>query len=127
VDAFDDLPDVLGCLKYVMNVNSANYEDSLIGFDFPSHFGTQSAVARVYFARLQRAPEGSDHSTAQGGYNVIKGCRMRLGEFCGIEAIVLGNSSMDTEHYGLRLPRQASESKRPRPPLNLNLGHIDGI
>jgi hypothetical protein len=127
VNAFDGLPDVLGSLKYVMNVSSANYQNSLIGFDFPSHFGTQSAVASIYFARFQRAPEGSYHSTAQGGYNIINGCRMRLGEFCGIEAIVLGNSSMDTEHYGLRLPRQASQSKRPRPPFNLNLGHIDGM
>ncbi|MGA6988235.1 MAG: hypothetical protein WBZ01_19400 [Terriglobales bacterium] len=54
-----------------MNVNSANYQDPLIRFDLPSHLSTQPAVARIYFARIQRAPEGSDHSTAQGRHNVI--------------------------------------------------------
>jgi hypothetical protein len=63
VDALNDLSDEFGFDKEVMNMNSANYQDSLIGFDFPSYFGTQPAVARVYFARFQRAPEGSDHST----------------------------------------------------------------
>jgi hypothetical protein len=47
-----------------VNVNSANYQNSLIGFDFPSYIGTQPAVARIDFARIQRAPEGSYHSTA---------------------------------------------------------------
>ena len=39
--------------------------------DFPSYLGTQPAVARVYFARFQRAPEGSDHSTTQDSHNVV--------------------------------------------------------
>jgi hypothetical protein len=54
-----------------MNVNSANDQDPLIGFDLPSHLSTQPVVARIYFARIQRAPEGSDHSTTQGSHNVI--------------------------------------------------------
>jgi hypothetical protein len=72
VNSFHGFPGLLGSIKKVVNMNSANYQDPLIGFDFPSHFGTQSAIACVYFARFQRAPEGSKHSTAQGSYNVIK-------------------------------------------------------
>jgi hypothetical protein len=71
VDALNRLPDEFGFIKEEMNVNSANYQNSLIRFDFPSYFGTQPAVARIYFARFQRAPEGSDHSTTQGSHNVI--------------------------------------------------------
>jgi hypothetical protein len=59
-----------------MNVHLANYQNALIGFDFSSHFGTQPAGARIYFARLQRAPEGSEHSTAKGRHNIIDGCGM---------------------------------------------------
>jgi hypothetical protein len=71
VDALNGLPDEFGFIKEEMNVNSANYQDPLIRFDLPSHLSTQPAVARIYFARIQRAPEGSDHSTAQGRHNVI--------------------------------------------------------
>jgi hypothetical protein len=52
-------------------MNSANYQNPLFGFDFPSHLGTQPAAARIYLARIQRAPEGSDHSTTKGGHNII--------------------------------------------------------
>ena len=55
-----------------MNVNFCNYQNPTIGFDFPYHFGKQPTVACIYFARFQRAPEGSEHSTTQGGYDIIK-------------------------------------------------------
>ena len=38
-------------------MNPANYQNPLIRFDFPSHFGTQPAIAGIYFARIQRAPD----------------------------------------------------------------------
>jgi len=72
VDAFYGFSDLFGSIKYVMNVHLCNYQNPMIGFDFPSHFGLQPAVACIYFARLQRAPEGSEHSTTQGGYDIIK-------------------------------------------------------
>jgi hypothetical protein len=110
-----------------MNVNSVNYQNPLIRFDFPSHFGTQPAIACIYFARIQRAPEGSDHSTTQSGDNIIERCRMRFGQFCWIQSIMLGNGSMNAEDYWLRLPLQVRDSKRSRPPFNLNVGHIHWI
>jgi len=118
---------MLGSSKYEVNVNSANYQDALIGFDFASYVGTQAAVAGIDFARIQRAPEGSNHSTAQGGYNIIDRCRMRFGEFGWIQAIMLSDGSMNAEDYGLRLTGQVGNSKRSRPPFNLNVGHIGWI
>jgi len=88
-----------------MNVNSTNYENPLIGFDLPTYFGMQPAVARVDFARIQRAPEGSKHSTTQGGHHIIERRRMRLGQLCRVQAIMLGNGSMDAEDDWLRLSR----------------------
>src|SRR5260370_12074671 len=44
-----------------------------------------------------------------------------------MQAIMRGNGSMDAKHDGPRLPRQVRYSKRPRPPFNLNLGHIHWI
>jgi hypothetical protein len=113
VNALHRFPDLLNCFKQVMNVHSADYQGALLGFDLPSHFGMQPSVTGIYLARFQRAPEGSDHSTAQSGHNVIESCRMRFGEFCWIETIMLGNGSMDTERHALRLPGQLSPSKGP--------------
>jgi hypothetical protein len=106
VDAFHGLRSRLGSLKEVVDVNSANYQNPLVGFDFLPDIGTQPTVACIYFARIQRAPEGSDHSITQGGHDIIKRCRMRLGQFCWIEPIMLGNGSMNAEDYWLRLPGQ---------------------
>jgi len=127
VDAFHGFPGLLGSIQEVVNVNSANYQNPLIGFDFPSDVSTQPAIARIYFARIQRAPEGSNHSTTQGGHNIIERRRMRFGQFCWIQAIMLGNGSMNAEDYWLRFTGQVRYSKRSRPPLNLNVGHIHWI
>jgi len=124
VDAFYGFPGVLGSIKQEVNVNPANYQDPLIGFDFASYVGTQAAVASIDFARIQRAPEGSDHSTAQGGHNIIDCCRMRFGQFGWIQAIMLGDGSVNAEDYWFRLAGQVGDSQRSRPPFNLNVGHI---
>jgi hypothetical protein len=112
VDALNDLSDEFGFIKEVMNVNSANYQNSLIDFDLPSYLSTQPAVARIYFARIQRAPEGSDHSTAQGGHNIIERRCVRFAQFCWIQSIMLGNGSMNAEDYWLRLAWQVRYSER---------------
>src|SRR5713101_3592675 len=65
VNAFHGFSYPPGSIEQKMDVDSANHQNSLIGFDFSSNFGTQPAVACIYFARFQRAPEGSDHSTTQ--------------------------------------------------------------
>jgi hypothetical protein len=127
VNAFHGFPGLLGSIKQVVNMNSVNYQNPLIGFNFPSHFGTQPAVARIYLARFQRAPEGSDHSTTKGGHDIIKRCRMRFGQFSWIQAIMLSNGSMNAENYWLLLPWQVRYSKRSRPPFNANVGHIHCI
>jgi len=127
VNAFHSFPRLLGSIKQVVNMNSANYQNPLIGFDFPFHLGTQPARARIYFARFQRAPEGSDHSTTEGGHNIIERCRMRFGQFCWIQAIMLGNGSMNAKENWLLLPWQVRYSKRSRPPFNPNVGHIHWI
>ena len=84
-----------------MDVNFANYENSVIRFDFPPHISTQLSVARVYFARFQRAPEGSEHSTAEGGHHIVQCCGVRCRKLRGIDAIMFGNGPMHTEHYKL--------------------------
>jgi hypothetical protein len=111
VDAFHGFPGLLGSIQEVVNVNSANYQNPLIGLDFPSDVSTQSAIARIYFARIQRAPEGSNHSTTQGGHNIIERRRMRFGQFCWIQAIMLGNRSMDAKDHWLRFTGQVRYSK----------------
>ncbi|MGA8539845.1 MAG: hypothetical protein WB566_10120 [Terriglobales bacterium] len=124
---FHGFTGLLSSLEQEVNVYSANYQNPLIGFDFPSYFGAQAAVARIYFARFQRAPEGSDHSTTKGSHNVVNSCRMRFGEFCWIHTIMLSNGSVDAERHRLRLPWQMRDSKRSQTAFNPNIRHIDWV
>jgi hypothetical protein len=52
---------------------------------------------------------------------------MRFGQFCWIQAIMLGNGPMNAKDYWLLLPWQVRYSKRSRPSLNPNVGHIHWI
>jgi hypothetical protein len=127
VDTFHDFSISSIRIEKEMNVDFADDQNTLVGFYLACHIGAEPAIAGVDFARFQRAPEGSNHSTAQGGYNVIKRRRVRFGQFRGIHAIMPGDGSMDTEDNWLRLARQPRYSQRPGPPFNLNFGYINRV
>jgi hypothetical protein len=127
VNPFYGFAGVLGASQQEVNVNAANYQHSLIGFDFAAYVGPQAAVGGIDFARIQRAPEGSEHSTTQGGDHIIEGCRVRFRELGWIQAVMLSNGTMNAEDDWLRLPGQVRDSKRARPPFNLNLRDIRWI
>jgi hypothetical protein len=105
MDTFHGLSIACIRIENEVNVYLADHQNTLVGFYLARHLSTESAVACVDFARFQRAPEGSAHSTAQSGHNVIKRRRVRFGQFRWIDAIMLGDGSMDAEDNRLRLAR----------------------
>ena len=114
-------PGLVGSSQYIMNVNSANDQNSLIGFDFPSNFGTQSPIARVYFARFQRAPKGSNHSATGSGHDIIDGCGVRFAYFVFVNPVVFCNRPMDAERDGFLFPGEIRQTQRACAPVEMNV------
>ena len=52
-------------------VNSPNHQHALFTFNLAADTGYEPAVARVNFARFQRAAESSQHSAGGGGNDVV--------------------------------------------------------
>jgi hypothetical protein len=95
--AFCRLTLVFSNLQLVLNMNALDNEHSILRLlDFSTNLACQSTVG-FNFARLQRAPEGSEQSTGNRGDQIIDGGGMGLAEVLRSNSVVLGNSSMHTE------------------------------
>jgi len=64
--------------KRKVDVNPSNYQHTLVSFNLAADGGGEPAVARVNFARFQRASESAQHSAGRGGNDVIDRCRVRF-------------------------------------------------
>jgi hypothetical protein len=89
----------------VLDVNASDDEHTIFRFlDFSANLSRQFSVC-LDFARLQRAPEGSQQSTCDGCNQIINRCRMGLSEILGLHSIVLGNGAMHAKDHRLGFPR----------------------
>src|SRR5689334_8662948 len=77
--AFDGLAHIFRSSKLHLDMDPANDQHAVFSFDLSANVSSQPATAGIDFARLQRAPEGSEHSPAGRSDNVVQGCRVRLG------------------------------------------------
>jgi hypothetical protein len=96
VHSFDDLWVDPVSLQFVVNVNPLDDQNLALELDLTSRLTGEPAIACVYLARLQRAPEGSRQSAAGGGDNVVE--RGGIGRrIPGINAVVLRYLRMDSK------------------------------
>ena len=96
---FRSLPVLFRDCEFVVYVNAFDDEHAVLClFDFPTNFAGQLAV-RLDFARLQRAPEGSEQSTRYGRNQIIDGRGMGLSKVLCLHSIVLRNRSMHAEDH----------------------------
>jgi hypothetical protein len=96
VHSFDDLWVDPVTLQFVVNVNPLDDQNLALELDLTSRLTGEPAIACVYLARLQRAPEGSRQSAAGGGNNVVE--RGGIGRrIPGINAVVLRYLRMDSK------------------------------
>jgi hypothetical protein len=72
VHAFDDRRVDPIPLQFVMNVDALDDQNLVLKLDLTTRLTDEPAIACVYLARLQRAPEGSCQSTAGGGDNIVE-------------------------------------------------------
>jgi hypothetical protein len=82
--------------QFVVNVNPLDDQDLAIELDLTPRLTGEPALACVYLARLQRAPEGPSQSTAGGGDNIVE--RGGIGRRnSGINSVVLGYLRMNAK------------------------------
>ncbi len=92
------------CRQVIEDVNAPDHQHVIFRLDLASYFRRQVFIARIYFTRLQRAPEGADQSTSGSGDDIIKRRCVRLGDFRA-NAVVLGDGSVNAEPYWLSFSR----------------------
>ena len=83
------------------HMNPADDKYSLVPLHFARYISYQPAVAGINVTRLQRASEGSDHSTGRCGDGIVQRGRVRLFNQGWINFVVLRNGAMDAERHRL--------------------------
>jgi len=74
--------------------------------DFTADFAPEAAILGIDFARIQRASKGAQHSTAEGGDDVVNRGGVRLRQAALVDTVMLCNPTMNAEHHGLRFARK---------------------
>jgi hypothetical protein len=87
-------------------MHTLDYQHTSIVLDFTADFAPEAAILGVDFARIQRASKGAQHSTAEGGDDVVDRGSVRLRQAALVDAIMLCNPTMNAEHHRLRFARQ---------------------
>jgi len=94
--------------------------------DVSTNFARQLAISNNV-ARYQRAPEGSNQSTAHRGNQIVYGRGMRLTYLFRLSSIVFGNGPMNAEDHPLRFARNISIADRPLLSFNRGFRDIDNL
>ena len=102
--SFDGLAHTFRCVYCERNVNAADHKNAFFGFDFPTNARRQASLIRIDLARCQRAPEGSQQSAGSCRYDIVDGCSVRFADFVHIDAIMLGDITVDAERHRLFFP-----------------------
>ena len=110
----------------VDDVDAPYHKHTIFGLYLAPDFSRQMFIARIDLARLQRAPEGADQSTAGGGHNIVERRRMRLGNLRA-DAVVLGDGPMHAESHRLPLRRQISQPQRAELALDTYARNIGDV
>ena len=98
-----------GTLERKDHVDSAQHEHAVLHFDFAVSHGRQGAFTRHDPARLQRAPQGAEQSTAGRRDDVVDRRRVRVGHFT-LDAVMTSDWSVSAEAHRLRFGRQMRQT-----------------
>jgi hypothetical protein len=127
MDAFDRFAILFGSADCHRNMNAADNQHPVLGFNLATDIGGQAAFACIDLARLQRAPEGSHHSAARSSYDVIQGGCMRARQLAFIHSVVLCDRAVNAELDRAFLTGKLSNSPWTPPPLDVNVGNVSDI
>jgi len=137
VHAFDDRRVDPIALQFVMNVDAFDDQNLVLELDLTSRLTDEPAIACLYLARLQRAPESPCQSTAGGGDNIVERggigrgvprvnsvvlCHLRMDSKCNrtLACRQEGLPDWSLESYNLDL-RGVNDVTHDAPPLRLGM------
>jgi hypothetical protein len=92
--------------QIVGHVHTFDYQHASIVLDFTANFAAETSILGIDFARIQRASKGAQHSTAEGGDDVVNRGGVRLRQAALVNTVMLCNPTMNAEHHGLRFARK---------------------
>jgi hypothetical protein len=92
--------------QIVGHVHTFDYQHASIVLDFTANFAPETAILGIDFARIQRASKGAQHSTAEGGDDVVNRGGVRLWQAALVDSVMFCNPTMNAEHHGLRFAPQ---------------------
>ena len=106
------------------DMDAANDEDVVFGFDLAGGFPDEPFLSRRYSARFQRAGKSARQSTGGAGHHVIEGGGVG-GEGVGRDLVVRGDGAVYTKGHRLRLRREERLADRPFLPFDPHVGTVD--
>ena len=127
VHAFHSVAHVIRRAKLEIDMDSPNHQHTVFTFDLSANIGREPAVARIDFARFQRAPEGSNHSACGSRDDVINRRRVRFAECILIDSIVFCDRTMYAELDRRVLTGQFCEAQRSFAPFQVNVRYINNV
>src|SRR5262245_41775948 len=93
-------------------MNPADHKNTIFRLDFAACFCDKFASARVDFTRLQRASEGSQHSTRRCRNDVVNRGGVRFSQGRNIYSIVLCDRTVNAEGDDMVLAGQMRSAQR---------------
>ena len=103
VHFFDRVADVLSGGQAMVDENAANDENAVLRLDLTTHVAGQCSLSCLDIPRCQRGGKGALQSGGRGRDDIIQRGRARLFDGSRIQAVVLGDRSMNAEGDGRRL------------------------
>jgi hypothetical protein len=106
-------------------LNPSNDEHPIFLFYLASYVRRQLAIACIDFARFQRAPEGSHHSTSDTGNYVIDRRSVGFLDALGRHLVVFRDRSMDAENDRFLLAWKVRDTKWTHFPFNPDIRNVN--
>ena len=101
MNAIDKLSALLFRNESHGDINPANHQYAIFGFNFSGYIRSQTSATRIDMTRLQRASKGAEHSTRGGRDHVVNRGRMRLRKLSWVDFVVLGDGAVYAEGHRL--------------------------
>jgi hypothetical protein len=127
MDAVDGCAGLWWGYQTHFDVNAADYQDAVFGFDFSCYVCDELALACIDLARFQRAAKSAHHSTGGGSDHVVQSCSMGFSNFCRVNLVVFGDGAVHAEEDRLRLAGQMGDAQGTDFPLNGYFGNVDDL
>ena len=117
-NSFDGIVDVVRDHEFVLGVYASQHEYVVVLLDLAGYLGDEVLCTDVYLARCQRTGKCAGESATRRRDDVVDRRRMRI-QVTLLDAVMLGNRSMNAEHDGLRFRREPSGPQLTTQPTNL--------